>query len=191
MFLLGQLENGVYVDDCEGVHPDIIRELYGVHGAPVERGPGETGAGQLDDEEVAALDVEGLELDEEDWEDMVEDLEAANANHFHHEPVAVPKHKSPFNGDALELFNTTLAEADRLQIIPPGYGLLQAEWEAEMYPAFEILRSGRKGSKELRVALPDSVWHPRAELWGHALAILDQLTLTLESLESDSETESE
>ncbi|KAK6981346.1 hypothetical protein R3P38DRAFT_2396312, partial [Favolaschia claudopus] len=43
------------------------------------------------------------------------------------------------------------------------------EWEGEMYPAFEIIKSGRKGSKELRVALPDSIWRPRAELWGRAL----------------------
>lgn len=118
---------------------------------------------------------------------MVDSLEAANEHHFHHEPVAVPKHKSPFDGDALELFNATLGEADHLQIIPPGYGLLQDEWETETYPAFEILKSGRKGSKELRVALPDSIWRPRAELWGRALAIFDQLMFTLDSLESDSE----
>lgn len=27
---VGQTENGVYVDDCAGVHPDIIEEFYGV-----------------------------------------------------------------------------------------------------------------------------------------------------------------
>ncbi|KAK7029110.1 hypothetical protein R3P38DRAFT_2368283, partial [Favolaschia claudopus] len=55
----------------------------------------------------------------------------------------------------------------------PGYGLLREEWEGEIYPAFEIIKSGRKGSKELRVALPDSIWRPRAELLGRALAFMD------------------
>ncbi|KAJ7771996.1 hypothetical protein DFH07DRAFT_734170, partial [Mycena maculata] len=164
MFLLGQLENGVYLDDCAGVHPDTIRERYGVHGAVHEWEPGETGAGQLDDEEVPDLDRQGQEMEEEDWEEMVEGVEEANEHHFHHEPVAVPKHTNPFSNNALQIFDTALAEANRLHIIPPGYGMLPEEWENGQYPASEILKSGRKGSKELRVALPDSVWRPRAQL---------------------------
>ncbi|KAJ7454504.1 hypothetical protein FB451DRAFT_1144467 [Mycena latifolia] len=191
MFLLGQLENGVYLDDCAGVHPDLIRELYGVEGTVIERGPGDTGAGQLDDEEVPILDPNGLQLDVENWEDMIDEIEAANEHHFHHEPVAVPKHSNPFSDKALEIFDASLAEAEHLQVIPPGYGLQQDEWENGAYPAFEIIKSGRKGSKELRVALPDSVWRPRAQMWGRALAILDQVTFIFEGLGSESELESE
>ncbi|KAJ7704836.1 hypothetical protein B0H17DRAFT_1193343 [Mycena rosella] len=71
MFLLGQLENGVHLDDCDGVHPDVIEELYGVHGAVVQRMPGQSGAGQLNDEDIPLLD-DSLDVDVEDWEDMIE-----------------------------------------------------------------------------------------------------------------------
>ncbi|KAF8054959.1 hypothetical protein FPV67DRAFT_1391983, partial [Lyophyllum atratum] len=42
---IGQLEHGVYMDDCEGVHPDVINEFYGVHGPPGYRRRGQSGAG--------------------------------------------------------------------------------------------------------------------------------------------------
>lgn len=62
--------------------------------------------------------------------------------------------------------------------------MLPEEWENGTYPAFEILKSGRKRSKELRVALPDLIWRPRAQLWVRALAVLDELTYTLEGMDS-------
>ncbi|KAJ7144675.1 hypothetical protein C8R46DRAFT_1159249 [Mycena filopes] len=191
MFLLGQLENGVYLDDCVGVHPDVIAELYGTHGAVMRRAPGETGAGQLDDEDVPTTFDDRIDLDEEGWEDMIEGIDAANSHHFHHAPVPVPKHNNPFSEDTLPIFDAALAEAHRLLVVPAGYGLLPDEWENGAYPAFEILKSGRKGSKELRVALPDVLWRARAELWGRALATLDELTYMLESLESESESQSQ
>ncbi|KAJ7447553.1 hypothetical protein B0H11DRAFT_1709449, partial [Mycena galericulata] len=184
MFLLGRLENGVYLDDCAGINPDIIKELYGVHGAVRQHVAGETGAGQLDDEEVPIPDSE------EDWEDLIEDVQASNEHHFHHEPVPVPKHANPFSDNALQLFDSALSEANDLHVIPSGYGMLPEEWENGSYPAFEILKSGRKGSRELRVGLPDSVWRPRAQLWVRALAVLDELTNMLDGLESsDSESD--
>ncbi|KAK7025803.1 hypothetical protein R3P38DRAFT_3316416 [Favolaschia claudopus] len=180
MFLLGGLENGVYVptDACAGVNPDVIAELYGTHRNVMQRGDGETGTGQLDDED-------------EDWEDMIDEVEAANAHHFHHEPVPVPKHQNPFDDEDFATFDAALHEANRVHLIPPGYGLLREEWEGEMYPAFEIIISGRKGSKELRVALPDSIWRPRAELLGRALAFMDRLTYMDEDSEAESSSESE
>ncbi|KAJ7092825.1 hypothetical protein B0H15DRAFT_776999, partial [Mycena belliarum] len=193
MFLLGQLEGGVYTDDdhddCAGVHPDVIRELYGVHGPVTERIPGETGAGQLEDEDIPFLDETGLELDTEDWEDVIDQIETANEHQFHPQPVSVPKHSNPFSDDTLAVFEESLAEAERLQVIPPGYGLQPQEWENGVYPAFEIIRSGRKGSKELRVALPDSIWRPRAEMWGRALAVLNQVTYMYEGGGSGSESD--
>ncbi|KAJ7452138.1 hypothetical protein B0H11DRAFT_2156948 [Mycena galericulata] len=186
MYFLGKLQNGVYLDDCAGLNPDIIDALYGVHGAVRQRARGQTGAGQLSDEESDS---------EEDWEDIVEEVGAANEHHFHHEPVSVPKHAPPFSDNALRVFDSTLAEANRLQVQPAGYGIRPEEWENGTYPAFEILKSGRKGSKRLRIALPDSIWRPRAQLWVQALAVLDELTYTLEGLDpsesSDSDSDSD
>ncbi|KAJ7620448.1 hypothetical protein FB45DRAFT_754668, partial [Roridomyces roridus] len=182
MFLLGKLQHGVYLDDCVGLSPETIQQLYGVHGPEQQRGVHQTGAGHLSDEDD----------DDGGWQDVIEGVEAANEHHFHHEPVSVPKHKSPFDDDALNIFDATLVEANRLDIIPPGYGMRPEEWDEELYPAYEILKSGRKGSKQLHVALPDSIWRPRAQLWVRALAVMDHLMYTLEEVvASSSESESD
>ncbi|KAJ7633268.1 hypothetical protein FB45DRAFT_745214 [Roridomyces roridus] len=178
MMLIGQVKDGMYVDDYEDVHPSVLQQYYGAHGAASRRLPGHTGAGQLPDEDVPTppQNDEDSDPDSSDSEDELEaQIAEAHADNFHHEPVAVPKHAEPFNHDAMQVFHAALEEANTNAYIFPGYGLLPAEWEDGVYPSFEILKSGRRGGKQLRVALPDSIWRPRAELWGRALAILDNV----------------
>ncbi|KAJ6605448.1 hypothetical protein DFH09DRAFT_897524 [Mycena vulgaris] len=123
------------------------------------------------------------ESEEDDSDDDLEQrIEHAHAENFHHDPVSVPKHANPFSDDeTMELFHDTLSAADENGIVPPGYGLLPEEWEDGVYPTYEILKSGRRGGKRLRVALPDSIWRPRAEMWGRGLAISNQLSYINES----------
>ncbi|KAJ7851392.1 hypothetical protein B0H14DRAFT_3451359 [Mycena olivaceomarginata] len=148
---MGQLQHGVYVDDCEGTDPTVIRRYYGIHGPERSRAQGQTGTGQLNDEDIPAPSSDST--------------------------VSVPKHANPFDDDdTMGLFCDVLETAIREDIVPPGYGLLPEEWDEEGYPAFEILKSGRRGSKQLRIVLPDDIWRPRAETWGRALAILEQMS---------------
>ncbi|KAG2067389.1 hypothetical protein BDR04DRAFT_1159196 [Suillus decipiens] len=56
MQLMGQLEHGLYSDDCEGVHPDIIRQYYGTTGQPILHASHQTGAGHASDEEYSDSD---------------------------------------------------------------------------------------------------------------------------------------
>lgn len=174
MFLVGTSTEGVYIDDCEGVHPDVINQYYGVHGAIRKPHRGQTGAGQLADEAVPEVDSD-QELDEDDWEDLEEQIEQAHESNFHHDAVPVPKHANPFSGEAEQVFEDALERVRAARIIPEGYGLLEDEWEDGVYPSFQILKSGRRGGKELRIALPDFVWRPRAILWGQALDVLNQV----------------
>ncbi|KAJ7765055.1 hypothetical protein DFH07DRAFT_738012, partial [Mycena maculata] len=177
MCFVGQVREGMYNDDCEGVHPNVIQRYYGTHGHKVRRAPGQTGAGQLDDEEIS-LPPSDIEDDssEEEEEDLGQQIEDAHADEFHHEAVSVPKHANPFDDDeSMQLFYDSLEEAMQADLVPAGYGLLPHEWDEDGYPAFEVLKSGR-GGKKLRVALPDSIWRPRAEMWARALYILDQIT---------------
>jgi hypothetical protein len=170
---MGQVAHGVYVDDCEGIHPDVIDQYYGVHGTATERAPGETGAGHLPDEDVPTVEHGTMEMDEDDWQDLEDGITAAQASNFHHEPVAVPKHANPFADEHdMQLFQSALVKAHELNVVPSGYGLLPIEWDDDSYPTYEIIRTGRRGVKELRVALPDFIWRPRAESWGRALDIL-------------------
>lgn len=179
MCFLGQVEGGVYVDDYENVHPSVLARYYGVHGAPTRRPAGQTGAGQLEDEDVPMPSFVNADSDDEDSdieEGLEAQIEAAHAANFHHEPVPVPKHSEPFDDeDLMELFYNALDAANEGAMVPPGYGLLPQEWDDGIYPTFEILKSGRRGGKQLRVALPDSIWRPRAEMWGRALATLNQI----------------
>ncbi|KAJ7060886.1 hypothetical protein C8F01DRAFT_975113 [Mycena amicta] len=184
------LQHGSYsaVDDYDDVHPTVLQSYYGTHGSP--RTNNDTGAGQLEDEAISDADSD-IEADEEESDfdpDEHSDSEAiaaavaeAQGDNFHHEPVAVPKHECPFGDDDLQLFTRSLQAASSANMVPHGYGLLEEEWEDEGYPSFEIIKSGRRGRKELRIDLPDHIWRPRAELWGCALAILNQIGFMNES----------
>ncbi|KAJ7207543.1 hypothetical protein GGX14DRAFT_366075, partial [Mycena pura] len=175
MFFLGRTMDGVYVDDCEGVHPDVISQYYGRHGPVRERAAGETGAGQLADETIPMVEAD-QELDEDDYVGLEEQIEGAHESNFHHEAVAVPKHASPFSGEAAQVFEDALEQVQAANIVPAGYGLLENEWDEGVYPSFEILKSGRQSGKELRIALPDSIWRPRAILWGQALDVMNNVS---------------
>ncbi|KAJ6593136.1 hypothetical protein B0H19DRAFT_1204903 [Mycena capillaripes] len=175
MCLLGQVHDGMYLDDCEGVHPDIIQRYYGTHGVERCRAPDKTGAGQLDDEDISA--PPSGSASESDVGYLEEQIEDAHAENFHHEAVPIPKHANPFDdNESMQLFYDTLEAAIQDSLVPEGYGLLPDEWDEDGYPTFEILKSGRRGSKQLWVALPDSIWRPRAQMWGRALYILDRIT---------------
>ncbi|KAJ7849862.1 hypothetical protein B0H14DRAFT_2356005, partial [Mycena olivaceomarginata] len=176
MCLMGQLQHGVYVDDCEGIDPTVIRRYYGIHGPECSRAQGQTGAGQLNDEDIPAPSSNSSNKSESE-DDLEAQIEEAHTENFHHEAVSIPKHANPFDDDdMMRLFYNALKIAIREDIVPPGYGLLPEEWDEEGYPAFKILKSGHRGSKQLRIALPDDIWCPRAEMWRHALAILEQIS---------------
>jgi hypothetical protein len=187
MRFLGQTMHGIYVDDCQGLHPDIIERYYGVEGTRIKQQVGQSGAGLLEDEgdlddsdsEVGYVEgeddiyTEAEVMDEDDWEDIQGQLAEDIEHNFHHSPVDVPKHSAPFRTQvAVDVFNGSLEELQAKQIIPAGFGITAVEWGNEGYPSYEVIRTGRRGRKELRIDLPDFVWRPRAELWVQALHIL-------------------
>lgn len=73
------------------------------------------------------------------------------------------------------VFAQVLGEISETGIIPAGYGIRPEEWEDGKYPSYEMIRSNRHGRKDLRVALPDGIWRPRAVLWVQALATMQQI----------------
>jgi hypothetical protein len=178
MRFTGQTEHGIYIDDCTGVHPDVINQYYGVHQS---RRSGNAGGSQTLEEDGDDQVI----LDEGDWLDLEDRVAADQEANFHHEAVEAPKHANPFPDEEFQrAFDEALAvilDQDAETEIPLGYGLLPEEWEDEEYPSVEIIRTGRRGGKELRVALPDFEWRPRAVLWGQALDIMDRLTYIYEN----------
>ncbi|KAH7919743.1 hypothetical protein BV22DRAFT_1022427, partial [Leucogyrophana mollusca] len=167
MRFMGQTQHGLYNDDCAGIDPTVINERFGVHGPEIHRHPAQTGAGHASDEEE----------DDEDTENVGEEAAHLEADaNSHHEPVSVPKHANPFPNDQYEqAFKTALATVVRRDMIPMGYGILQDEWDDDSYPSMEVIRSGRRRGKELRVGLPITKWLPKAVRWCQALDILNRL----------------
>jgi hypothetical protein len=75
----------------------------------------------------------------------------------------------------MQLFAQLLNHYQSQAYIPAGYGMLQDEWEGGIYPTTQAISSGRRGSKQLMIGLPDNIWRPRSELWVQALDILIRL----------------
>ncbi|KAF8549907.1 hypothetical protein OG21DRAFT_1420531, partial [Imleria badia] len=169
---LGQTEFGVYRDDCEGVHPDVISEFYGVHKEPIMRKRHQSGAGHPVDEEASGDEEDGLTAHAANLVNQEQQQQ-----HVNEDMAFVPSHQSPFTNPENEaVFFGMLKQVIDLQIIPEGFGLRPDEWEDGHYPAYETIRLGRWQSKELEVSLADEVWYRRACLWCQALVCMTHFT---------------
>ncbi|KAK6996202.1 hypothetical protein R3P38DRAFT_3287888 [Favolaschia claudopus] len=82
MCFMGRLQNGFYDEDCNGVHPNVLERYYGTHGRERQRAAGETGAGQLEDEEISnPPSATGSQSD--DTESLEERIAEAHEDNFH------------------------------------------------------------------------------------------------------------
>ncbi|KAJ8092358.1 hypothetical protein PM082_023813 [Marasmius tenuissimus] len=180
MRFLGMTTEGVYVDDCAGMSSSEIHDHYGADVDHQERPSNQTGAGSLSDEDFS--DVSESELDSGDEDSDLEgiDLPPSARQVFDGldglmQRVHVKRYPCPFNQDELGLFIQALATAEEEDLEPRGFGVLPEEWENGRYPAYELLKTGKKGTKELRVDLPDHVWRPRAMKWARALVLMEYM----------------
>ncbi|KAJ7638258.1 hypothetical protein FB45DRAFT_739937, partial [Roridomyces roridus] len=209
---LGQLTEGVYREDpLDGIHPDAINWYYGVHGPRLRCAWNQTGAvmarrdrrasdrsrddmditGAGNDPDEAVEDSADVDISEE--EELENQIGADLQKNIRHEPVKVPRHRSPFK-DA-ELQNLFVQQLDALQlqpdILPEEYGVLEEEWEEKDYLEIEVFRPGTQG-KELSIILPRQIWYPRAARWAQALDFMSRIRHELEEeTESDSDSNSD
>lgn len=178
MHFIGQLEHGMYTDDCAGLSAEEIGAHYGTDGLVQTRQPGQSGAGHLDDEDVPQPSDEEASDEEDldpDWQEAEAQLGAGFSDKFLPDTVKTPKHACPLTDEQKVVFAQALHEVSEAGIVPAGYGIRPEEWEDNEYPSYEVIRSNRRGQKDLRVALPDGIWRPRALLWVQSLATMQQL----------------
>ncbi|KAJ3722569.1 hypothetical protein C8R42DRAFT_580065 [Lentinula raphanica] len=149
MRLLGQLRNGIYRDVDNAVHPDILRYY---------------GADRMEDAEEARKLV-------------MDNIRAEQQANYYHEPIAVPKHQSPFLGfpQEADLFGRIMEGLERSDWVPTDYFLTPEEWEDDGYPSFEMILHGKRGKRELQVSLPHHIWFPRALQWTRSLHTMDYI----------------
>ncbi|KAH6907737.1 hypothetical protein BKA70DRAFT_1104288 [Coprinopsis sp. MPI-PUGE-AT-0042] len=176
MYLLGQIEHGVY-DDCEGWTLEEIEARYGVEGN-AQNGDEEV----VEEDEDTTMEVDGPSV-EDQWEDSepMEGIgilaEDAGLN-IRHEPIPAPKSNNPFDSDVeLTVFETLLSAMKEEGRVPVGYGLLPDEWEefGGQYQPYHDIPARNRG-QELRIDLPHEVWHPRAVLWAQGLMLMEKIT---------------
>jgi hypothetical protein len=142
MRLMSELIRGKYSNDFEDVHSEILDQYLGVHGAPSRRQ--HSGAGDSDGD--ADHDV------------LNEQIAADQEHHIRHNPIDVPQHNKPFiSAESEGLFCNALKDVVAVGIMPSGFGVMDSEWDEEMYPEFADIKSGR-GGKLLNVCLPFVVW---------------------------------
>ncbi|KAG1734515.1 hypothetical protein EDB19DRAFT_1639040, partial [Suillus lakei] len=148
---LGQVQFGMYQDDCEGIHPNIIEEYYGVDGHTATQRQHQTRAGHPADKEDSDND--------EEPQNIVRAISDEQRDHIHHEAINVPSQRNPFiNDETHQQFFATLAEVVAEDITPHHCRLAVDEWEGNEYPIFETIPVGQRGSKELHVSLAESIW---------------------------------
>ena len=105
--------------------------------------------------------------------DLPSRIAAEQSSQFLHEAAAVPKHSNPFTAPAFTAFTAALAQVHQLQHIPIGLGIREEEWDSDGYPEIEVIRSSRRGRKELAIELPHSLWYARAIQWCQALEVFN------------------
>lgn len=126
---------------------------------------------------IGDVDLELFEGEDlPDYVELVNHIGEEDEEEFNHEAVDVPKHTDPFQDEHLHaVFEAAFVQLEESGRIPMGYGIHPTEWDVDGYPAFGIIRSGWRGRKELRIALPDSVWRPRSLRWVQALYLMNQV----------------
>ncbi|KAF9016757.1 hypothetical protein BDZ89DRAFT_961624, partial [Hymenopellis radicata] len=159
MELLGRTEHGEYVDNFADVHPDILQRYYGTDDDQEEQRGSGSGAGSSSH----------ADYDDNNLTERILDDQTGNVRH---DPIEPPANNSPFmNNPALEdLLLRMIEDPDSENIMPPGFGVLETEWEDATYPTFQTIKM--RGGKFLDVPLPPSVWWPRTVRWCQALAYM-------------------
>ncbi|KAF5340537.1 hypothetical protein D9758_015819 [Tetrapyrgos nigripes] len=197
LYFLGKLQHGMYKDDCKGMDQDTISRSYGTHGDPIQRRPHQTGAGHSLDEdsdsESSTSEDSSSEDESVEWMGIQpqtgDDIAVEQDEQIKHDPVKTPRHQNPFAGEPRKLacFAKALAKLTDKGCVPRGYGIRPEEWGDEGYPSVETIHTGRRGSKELSISLPDEIWRPRAELWAQGLYLLGNQKKKAEPSDDDDE----
>lgn len=196
MYLSDAIGPGIHInneDDFGNVDPDLLQQHYGIDRKGKARQEGQTGAGHPMDESDDEDEDDDFESEEEpddlgDFPEEPSNAEQAEswrqvlrsqASQLTASRVQVPRKQCPFTQQELsEVFEPLLTQVNEVDFVPSGLGLRDEEltrngWST--YPTIEILRSGRRGSRELRIALPAIDWRPRANIWGRALHVMNTM----------------
>lgn len=170
--LARQTQNGVYTDDCAGIHLELINLYYGTTPSRPRRKAHQTGAGNPPKEESR-----------ERLCAVAEDITLEQNHNIRHEAVPVPKHESPFTTEPPEVEETflrMLREAQTKCLVPQGYGaapskLLGGDWEP-----IEMIKTGPQRRATFPVDLPEQLWLPRLHDWVRGIHLLENFQIRLE-----------
>ncbi|KAI1785145.1 hypothetical protein LXA43DRAFT_900442, partial [Ganoderma leucocontextum] len=168
--LLAGLKRGIPQDDFLGIHPSILEEHYVVDRSERHLRQGQTGAGHSDTEsEPDSQDEASSNIDAK--------IAASQDHHIRHDAIPTPPSECPFTTpEMLGIFTEALQEVNTSGIIPPCYGVSEAEWPEDGYGTYEFISLGPRG-RRVAIELPFSVWWLRAVAWTQGLDLMNRLVL--------------
>ena len=108
--------------------------------------------------------------------DIGQEIAEDQEHHIRHPPVPVPDSDSPFpDEDSTAFFTRALEAVLATDGVPEGFGVTSDELGEGGYDTQEVLYVGKRGGKELIVALPEHIWRARTEDWAKALHLMSYL----------------
>ncbi|KAK7471321.1 hypothetical protein VKT23_002730 [Stygiomarasmius scandens] len=188
MRFLGQLEHGIYDDEFIDVDPEILEQYFGADKSDSDSDNSDNSDSSEDMESLQDNEEEMQDLsdnsssqsmssdkDDTEWSALEDQVAEDIESQFYHAPVAIPKHSEPFSTTQhRQNFQKVFENIVDDDFLPAGFGILEDEWENEEYPSSEILKSGRRGGKEIHIPLPVEEWLPLARLWVQALVAMNE-----------------
>lgn len=178
MYLLGQLEHGVYAPsgddgDWSDEDPSDLARAYGVDDLL------RLGSHRQREDDVEMNNI--LENNLRTAQNMSDrELYQRVRRQLKHTPAKVSRIQDPFADrpdDSKVLFWSVVREAVEKEILPSGYGFLPIEEGYGEWNSVEKIHVGKKRiGREYRVTLPREVWEPRLKLWTQGLEALAYIT---------------
>lgn len=167
-----QTQNGIYIDDCAGIHPDLIHLYYGTTGAHPRHRSHQTGAGNPPEEER-----------QESLRTAAEEITLDQDHNVRHDAIPVPKHESPFVAEPQEIeerFLGMLRQAQVACVVPLGYNAAPSEM-GDSWEPIEMIKTGPQRRASFPVDLPEHLWLPRLYDWVRGIHLLESFLLHLEN----------
>ncbi|TRM70605.1 hypothetical protein BD626DRAFT_391090 [Schizophyllum amplum] len=158
--LLSEREQGVYLDEFQDVHPDVLAEYLNVD-PPKSRSHTSRRTEKEASKEVP--DIQEIEA-------MIKEQQAVN---LRHDAIPVADHRCPFQTEEdLDLWRSVLSRLREEKPVVTGLGVAPEEWEGGVYPDYRTLKVGKK---YVDIPLPMDVWYPRSALWASGIKAMEQI----------------
>lgn len=109
------------------------------------------------------------------------EIEHAQQPNIRHESIEVPNRRALFPDEIIQVFRTVWAAYKLADSVPVGYGVHEDKCEGD-WEIMEVLQNGKRGRRELEMALPEHTWWPHTIAWAKGLYLMNHLVNNIENV---------